>query len=78
MQVGHPMQDDFESRRTEQCRCAPCAFHVMTTLVHLEDAVVQTLRAHLDFGHAEMTQPADLIGCNLIRPRLDDQSNISM
>ncbi len=50
----------------------------MSAFVHLEDTIIQTLRAHLNFGHAELTQPADFIRRDLIGPRLDHKTDIAM
>ncbi len=50
----------------------------MAALVDLQDVVVQALRAHLHLGHAQVTQPADLVRRDLIGPGLDHQSHIAM
>jgi hypothetical protein len=47
-------------------------------VVHLEDAVVHALRAHLHLGHSQVPQPAQFIRRDLVRPCLDHQPDVSM
>jgi len=66
-QVGHPMQYDLEAGRSQQCRGAVGLGNRMAALVKLQDGIIQALHTHLDFGHAQRTEPgqfsrADFIG----------------
>jgi hypothetical protein len=70
------VQDDLEARRAQQGGGATRAFHVMSAFVDLKDMVIQTLRAHLHFRHAEVTEPADSSGIDLIGSRLDDKPTL--
>ena len=54
----------------------PRTFHIVPALVDRENMVVQALGTHLHFGHAEIAQPAELLWCDLIRTRLNDQADI--
>ncbi len=72
------MQDDLETGGTEQGRGAPRTFHIMPAFVHLQDAVIQTLRAHLHLGNAQMTQPAQFVRCDLVGAGLDHQAHVTM
>ncbi len=50
----------------------------MPAFVDFQNMVVKTLRAHLNFSHAEMTQPFKFVGINFIGTSLDDQSHVAM
>ena len=50
----------------------------MSAFVDFQNMVVETLRAHLNFGHAEMTQPAQFVRINLIGTSLDYESHIAV
>ena len=60
------MQDDFESSRAQQGSGLARGLDIVPAFVDLQNVVVKTLRAHLHFGHAQVTQPFDLIGIDLI------------
>ena len=77
-QIRHPMQDDLESSGAQQGCGFACAFHIMSAFVDLQNMVVKTLRAHLHFGHAEVTQPAQFIWINFIGAGLDHQPHVAM
>ena len=72
------MQDDLEACRAEQGCGLARAFHVIPAFVDLQNVVVKTLRAHLHFGHAQVTQPFDLIGIDLIGAGFDYQPDIAV
>jgi len=46
--------------------------------VHIKDAVIQALCAHLYLGYTKITQPANFVGVDLIRACLDDKSHVSV
>ncbi len=50
----------------------------MSPFVQGEDAIIQTLRPHLDFCDAQLAQPNELITVNFIRASFYDQTYISM
>ncbi len=52
--------------------------HGMSALVDLKNVIVQALGTHLHLGHAEVTQPADFIGRDLVGAGLDDKSHVSV
>ena len=61
------MQYNLEPGRAQQSRGAPGLGNRVAALVQLQDMVIQTLHTHLDFGHAQRTEPgqfsrADFIG----------------
>src|SRR6266540_3308227 len=50
----------------------------MSTLVDLEDMIIQTLRTHLNLSHTEMTQPANLIRSDFVGSRLNDKPYVAV
>jgi hypothetical protein len=72
------MQNDLEAGGAQQCRSLARAFDIMSAFVDLQNMVVKTLRAHLHFGHAEVTQPFDLIRIDLVGAGFDDQSHVAV
>ena len=77
-QVWHPVQDDLKSGSAQQRSRLSRGFHIVSAFVDFQNVVVETLRTHLHFGHAEMTQPFDLVGIDLIWSSFNDQSHVAM
>ena len=77
-EVWHPVQDDFESCCTKQGSRTPCAVYIMPTFVDLEDVIVEALRTHLHFGHAEGTQPTQFFRIDFVWACFDNKSYITV
>jgi len=72
------VQHNLESGGAQQRDGAQRICAAMTAPVELQDAVIQTLSAHLHFGHTQTTQPDELIPVDIIRPGFNDQPHVAV